>query len=220
LFALPYWATVDLSSLAPNTEFELEFQLFGGGDVFDAGVLLDNMFVSDPAGDILIDFEDGAFGGSVEDVGNAPDTVKNVPGTLDGTGSKVLSLREDSTGGQWTTIVCRSFTPSVPSILKFHYETFGFESGSFGDDQFTVWLRDASCNALLDLGVMGSGDAVVLEVTPTYGIQTNPYTTTGVIPEPTTMCLFATSLLGLFGLGTRELKGKRVLTFLKSLSLV
>jgi hypothetical protein len=173
------------------------------------------VFVSDPAGDILIDFEDGAFGGFVDDVGNAPDTVKNVLGALDDTGSKVFSLIEDSTGGQWTTIVCRSFTPSVPSILQFHYETFGFESGSFGDDQFTVWLRDASWNALLDPGVIDSGDSVVLEVTPTYGIQTNPYTTTSVIPEPATICLFAASLLGLFGLGTGELKGKRFLTFLK-----
>jgi len=213
-FATPYWANVDLSSLAPGTAFELEFQLFGGGDVVDAEVLLDNVFVSDPLGNILINFEDGTLGGFLEPIfpepENASGTVNNVAGTLDGTGGKVLSLIEDSTSWQWTTIVYRSFVPSVPSVLKFDYETIGFETGSFGDDQFTAWLRDSSGTALLSPGVMGAGDAVVLEVTPTYGAQTNPYTTTGVIPEPTTILLFAAGILGLFGLaGRKGLKSKR-----------
>ncbi|MBM3239861.1 hypothetical protein FJZ31_26555 [Candidatus Poribacteria bacterium] len=91
-FATPYWANVDLSSLAPGTAFELEFQLFGGGDVFDAEVLLDNVFVSDPAGNILIDFEDGTLGGFTEAGTNATGTVNNIPGTLDGSGFTNLQL--------------------------------------------------------------------------------------------------------------------------------
>jgi hypothetical protein len=148
-FATPYWANVDLSSLASGTAFELEFQLLGYGDVLNAEVLLDNVFVSDPAGSILINFENGTLGGFTEAGTNAADTVKNVAGTLDGTGSRVLSLIEDPIGGQWTTIVYRSFVPSVPSVLKFDYETLGFETGLFGDDQFTAWLRNSSGTALL-----------------------------------------------------------------------
>lgn len=213
-FAIPYWANVDLSSLAPNTEFELEFQLFGGGDVFDAEVLLDNVFVSDPLGNILIDFESGTLEGFAEAGTNAAGTVNNVAGTLDSTGSRVLSLIEDPDGFQYTTIVYQSFTPSVPSVLKFDYETLRFETGYFWgfpvDDQFTVLLRDASGNALLSPGVLGATDPVVLDVAPTSGIRTNPYTTTGVIPEPTTILLFAVGLLGLFGLIVRgRLKNTR-----------
>jgi len=212
-FALPYWATVNLSSLAPNTAFELEFQLLGYGDFYDAEVLLDNVFVSDPLGNILIDFEDASdpLGGFTEAGTNALGTVNNVPGTLDGTGSKVLSLIEDSTGMQLTTIVYQSFVPSVPSVLKFDYETLRFETGFLGDDQFTVRLRDAFNNPLLSPGVLGVGDPVVLDVAPTSGIRTNSYTTTGVIPEPTTILLFAAGIFGLFGLGRKGLKIKKAL---------
>lgn len=209
-FALPYWAEVDLSSLAPNTEFELEFQLFGGGNVFDAEVLLDNVFVSDPAGNILIDFEDDTFGGFAEAGTNAAGTVNNVVGTLNGTGSRVLSLIEDPFGFQFTTVVYQSFVPSIPGVLKFDYETLRFDTGFFGDDQFTVRLRDAFNNPLLTPGVLGASDPVVLDVTPTSGTRTNPYTTTGVIPEPSTILLFAAGILGLLGLAVkRELKRKR-----------
>lgn len=195
--AIPYYGAVDLSSLEGGTEFELEFQLLGGGDVFDAEVLIDNVLLSSGEGDIPIDFEDGTLGDFVGDDWNAADTVRNIPGSLDGTGNRVLSLIEDPNGEQLMTIVYRSFTvPSMPGTLWFDYETLGFETGFF-EDQFTAWLRDASGEALLIPGVAYEDDPVVLEVTPTYGTQTNPQTTAAPIPEPTTMLLMLSALGGI-----------------------
>jgi hypothetical protein len=36
-------------------------------------------------------------------------------------------------------------------------------------------------------------------VIPTFGIQTNPYTTTGIIPESSAVLLLGFGFLGLFG---------------------
>ena len=197
-YGTPFWGAVDLSGLGEGTEFELEFQLFGGGDADDAEVLIDNISI----GDMLIDFEIGHVGDYLEeDLWNASDTVDIVSGSLDGTGSRVLSLVEDPDGGVFTTIVYQSFIvptnhPPDPCMLRFDYETLRFETGFF-EDQFTAWLRNSSGEALLIPGVAYEEDPVVLEVTPTFGVQHNPNTTTAVIPEPTTILLVLSGLGGI-----------------------
>ena len=95
-----YRGAIDLTSLTPGTEFELEFQLLGSGDVFDAEVLIDNILITtDPLGNMLIDFTDGnTLGGFMEDSYNVSDTVSVVSRSLNGTVSNVLRLMEDPDG--------------------------------------------------------------------------------------------------------------------------
>jgi len=210
--ALPYTVTTDISSVPLGTAFDLEFSLIGWGDVYDAYVYIDNIFVSDPAGNIIVDFETGTMEGFSEDPWNAAGTVSIVSGHLPYRGGNyMLKLMEDPTGMQLTTIVYRGFTPSVPGILRFEFEIHNFEIGVWGEDTFVVSLYDTFGNPLLPSGVYGPGDPAILEATLSSGVKNSPDTTSAPIPEPATILLWSSGLLSLLiaAGGYRRIRIKR-----------
>jgi len=203
LGSLTWTTTVDIPS---NTAFDLEFQLWDWDWVLNSYALIDNVFTMDIDGNIIemIDFETESNEGFKEDAYQDPDSVSIVAGALPGTTGSNWMMRMDEDPSGWPTVTWSGFLPSTAVSLSF---SFNF-SAADPTDEFQAYLYDSSGAPLIG-GVFGSWDPVIVSQIGNAPPVTVSGGSTVPIPEPSTILLLTTGLMGIAGYSGIRFRRKR-----------
>lgn len=197
----PSHVSIDLSGLTGPTDVELVFEFFdNSGTIGDSWVHIDNVTLG---GIVDANFEGGTFAG-FDDTFNTPGTVVNVPGSLDGTGSKVMEINEDPVF--FNTFVFKDFWGTSATSLAFDFQFLSPTptAGFFGYDEFVVSLLDANTFDPLLTGLTpGLGD--ILSVDASGSMASAAGVSVTAIPAPGAAVLTAIGL-GCMGAVRRRLQ--------------
>jgi len=219
--AIPYTATIDISSIGEN--FQLALELYSNNGVpGDSYVLVDNIFISNTSSIDTINFENGTSEGFNVEWWAPPNLLEVIPSDEASWWADdfVLQIGEDTSAFPvLLSLIFKNFSVPDALTLSFDYEFFCSEvEGFWGDrDSFVASLVHPLTYAPLISGITpdpwnpGGYYGDFLEVTGeehTVTSDPNHPTTTIPIPEPCTALLLVLGLTGMIALASSHAKSK------------